>query len=182
MARNPVSALRLAGVILATALAGGEAFAQSAGAPASEALAAVSAREAAAPCNPLDVVPLAQLSATRDRPLFTPSRRPPAPPAPPVVAAPSPAAAAPAATAESEAPPFALVGTIIGQSDRIAIFVNASSKLATRLREGEQDSGWTLRAIDPRAAVFEANGRRVTLDLAAADAPTGPTLPDPGAQ
>src|SRR5260370_6901414 len=46
-------------------------------------------REGAALPSPLAAQPLDRLSATRERPLFSPTRRPPPPP-PPVVAAPAP--------------------------------------------------------------------------------------------
>ena len=117
--------------------------------------------EPAGTANPLQAISLSKLSATRDRPLFSVSRRPPPPllvSAPP----PPPATDKPAAP---EAPPFTLVGTIIGEADRIGIFVNDASKVATRIRLGEQASGWTLRSVDPRSAVLEGEGRMVTLDL-----------------
>ena len=64
-----------------------------------------------------------------------------------------------------ETPPFTLVGTIIGGNSRIAIFFDESLKTATGVKEGESDSGWTLRSVDPRSATLDGSGRTVTLDL-----------------
>ena len=109
--------------------------------------------------NPLWAIPMSKLSATHDRPLFSPSRRPP----PPTISAapePPPPLVKPVVP---ESPSFKLVGTIIGEDNRIGIFVSETSKTTIRIREGEGDSGWTLRSIDPHSAVFEGYGRMVTL-------------------
>ena len=106
-------------------------------------------------------VPLSSLSATRDRPLFAPTRRPP----PPAEAAPPPVEAAPVARPPAApATVLKLVGTLIGPSDRVAIVVE-NAKPAVRLRVGDAIAGWTLRSISARAVAFEAGGR--TLALAA---------------
>jgi general secretion pathway protein N len=104
---------------------------------------------------------MSKLWVTRDRPLFSSSRRPP-PPRVVAVPPPPPATAEPVAPA---APPFTLVGTIIGEDKRVGIFFNETSKITMSIRLGDVDSGWTLRSIDPRSAVMESNGRLVTLDL-----------------
>jgi hypothetical protein len=116
--------------------------------------------ELSAPGNPLWAIPVSKLSATRDRPLFSASRRPRAPV---VAAAPSPSPSAPPAA--PPAPPFSLVGTIIGENSRFAIFLDQASKTATGIKEGASVSGWTVRSIDPRSTVVEGSGRTVTLDL-----------------
>lgn len=137
--------------------------AQNAGAESPDVTASsTSAAEPARAGNPLWAIPVSKLSATRDRPLFSSSRRPP----PPTVAvAPEPPPPALVKPTMPAAPPFTLVGTIIGENNRIGIFRNESSKTATRIREGERDSGWTLRSVDPRSAVLEGAGQMVTLDL-----------------
>src|SRR5271165_1845555 len=112
--------------------------------------------------NPLWAIPISRLSATRDRPLFSVSRRPLTPAAP---AAPAPTPTVAAQPPAPETPPFTLVGTIIGDSRRIAIFYDQTSKIASGVREGERASGWTLRSVDPRSATLEGSGRVVTLDL-----------------
>jgi hypothetical protein len=121
--------------------------------------------------NPLWKIPLSALSATRERPLFSASRRPPPPataPAPP----PPPMAVGPV---EPQKPPFSLIGTIIGQDQRIGIFLNEASQATTRIRLGQVDSGWTLRSLDPRSAILEGAGQMVTLELPQPGASGDPT-------
>ena len=84
--------------------------------------------------NPLWAVPLSTLKVTRERPIFSSSRRPPAPPvvAPPVVqatVAPLPPPRQP------ERPQLALVGTVAGR-DGIAVFVDQTNQTIVRLRAG----------------------------------------------
>jgi len=112
--------------------------------------------------NPLWAIPVSNLSATRDRPLFSASRRPRTPT---VAAAPAPTPSMAAQPTATEAPPFTLVGTIIGENSRIAIFFNEALKTATGVKEGDSDSGWILRSVDPRSAILDGSGRTVTLDL-----------------
>jgi general secretion pathway protein N len=120
--------------------------------------------------NPLWAIPVSKLSASRDHPLFSPSRRP-RPPAVAVAPAPPAAAAKPVAL---ELPPFTLVGTIIGGDRRIAIFFEETSKTATGVRQGEGFSGWILRSVASHSAVLEGGGRTVTLDLPQPVAPEAP--------
>ncbi len=115
--------------------------------------------------NPLRAIPLSALSATRDRPLFSLSHRPP-PPA--VVPAPAPVAVSPATPtkpAEPERPPLTLLGTVVGQDKRLAIFFNQSTHQPVRLEEGRGESGWRLKSDSPRSAVVEKDGLTVTIDL-----------------
>jgi len=122
-------------------------------------------------------VPLSQLSATRERPLFSASRRPP------TSAIPSRPEAGPTARTPIAipAPPFILVGTIIGDDDRIGIFQNQATKNAARIREGEGDLGWTLQSISARSAVMEGFGQAVTLTMtrSQASSETVAAAPDP---
>src|ERR1700730_21358 len=68
--------------------------------------------------NPLWGIPVSSLSATRERPIFSVSRRPPAPPV-----AVQPVAEAPAQPkpAEPERPLLTLVGTAIGKIQNVAV-------------------------------------------------------------
>ena len=121
--------------------------------------------------NPLWAIPISKLSATRDRPLFSVSRRPRTPTVAAAPASPPTAAVLPRAP---ETPPFTLVGTIIGENSRIAIFFDEALKAATGVKEGESDSGWTLRSVDAHSAILDGSGHTVTLDLpepAALEAP-----------
>ena len=110
--------------------------------------------------NPVADVPLSSLSATRDRPLFAPTRRPPPP-----VETPRPAEAAPVAQPSTvPAPVLKLVGTVIGPSDRVAIVVE-NARPAARLRVGDAIAGWRLRSISARGVTLEADGRTLALEL-----------------
>ena len=143
--------------------------------------AAAPPREAAPPAsartaNPLWAIPMRKLSATRDRPLFSPTRRPP----PPVVAAaPAPvqAIAPPPPPPAPENPPLVLVGTIIGDKEKIAIFVNLTSNETKRVREGAAEAGWTVRSVELRTTVVERNNRSVTLDLPKPGSAPGTGMP-----
>jgi hypothetical protein len=116
--------------------------------------------------NPLWAVPLAQLSATRERPIFSPSRRPP----------PSAVAAEPAIVKtvvrkkEPEAPQFVLVGTIASDEEGFGIFLDQSTKGALRLKVGEDYQGWKLQAIRGREVTMEKDQQAAVL-----------ALPQPGA-
>lgn len=113
--------------------------------------------------NPLWRLPLKQFSATRERPLFSPSRRPPAP-APAYVA--PVAARQPAKPPEPEHPAIALAGTIVGTDGyRVAVFRDTSNQNVLRLHVGENYGGWVVRLIGPREARLVKNGEQALLEL-----------------
>ena len=118
--------------------------------------------------NPLWATPLAALSGTRERPIFSSSRRPP----PAIALAPvvKPAAVAPKPK-EPERPKLSLVGTIASGTERFGIFVDQSTKLALRLRMGDDYQGWTLRSVQGREATLKKDQEAVIL-----------ALPEPGAK
>lgn len=105
--------------------------------------------------NPLWVLPLASLKMTRERPIFSPTRRP----AP--VAAKSP----PIQSASDGQPLLTLVGAIVGDSDGIAIFLDETTKGIIRLKTGESHSGWILQLIQAREAVMRKEKKTVILAL-----------------
>jgi general secretion pathway protein N len=113
--------------------------------------------------NPLWEVPLANLSTTRERPIFSPSRRPP----PPVVAAAPPVQAPPPPPKppRAERPQLSLVGTVGGGEESFAIFVDPTTKAALRLRIGEDYQGWRLRAVQGREATLERDQQTTILSL-----------------
>ncbi len=123
--------------------------------------------------NPLWALPLKQLSMTRDRPIFSPSRRPPPPPT--TFVAPVAVRQAPVKPAEPERPAVALLGTIIGATtdDQIAVFLDTATQTVVRLRVGEDHQGWMLRLIKAREATLVKGGEQaVVLELPApGDAP-----------
>jgi len=118
--------------------------------------------------NPLWAVPLSSLTATRERPIFLPSRRAPAPAVAgtPVVIAPPP----PPPPAEPEQPPLILVGVIAGDSEGFAVFLDAATNSAVRLKTGQDHDGWVLRSVKGREATLEKNKRTATLALPAPSA------------
>ena len=113
--------------------------------------------------NPLWAVPLRDLSATLDRPIFSASRRPPAPPAAvPAALPPKPVVAMPQI---ADRPPLVLIGTIIGETLRIGIFLEETTKKIARLAIGEDHGGWILRSVGTGEARFESAYRIATLEL-----------------
>jgi general secretion pathway protein N len=126
--------------------------------------------------NPLWGIPLTSLTATRERPLFLPSRRPIAPavagpPAPPPPAPPPPPAA-------PDRPRLALVGAVVGDQEGIAVFIDQNTQGVVRLRTGENHMGWILRTVKGREATLEKGREVVQLALPAPSDPARmPTIP-----
>jgi general secretion pathway protein N len=138
------------------------------------------AREHALTGNPLWAIPLRVLTATRERPLFSPSRRPPAPA---VVAAPPPPRPAPTKPPEPDHPLLTIVGTIVSETDSIGVFIDQATNDVIRLHTGQDHDGWTLRAVQRRETIFEKDSRKATLALPTATQPTGsPAGPNPPMQ
>jgi general secretion pathway protein N len=144
----------------------------------------VTAQSQAAPApsaNPLWAIPLSALTATRNRPLFTPSRHPPAPI---VVNAPAaPAPPPPPAPAAPQHSNLVLVGTVAGENDSMAVFIDNATRDAVRLRAGEGHAGWVLQSVDRRTATLQKGGQSETLELpklgAAQPAPGSAPSPAP---
>jgi hypothetical protein len=113
--------------------------------------------------NPLWAIPLATLSGTRERPIFSPSRRPP----PPIVASvpvtkPPPPPPKPPRVAR---PQLSLVGTIAGDDQSFAIFVDQTTKAALRLKIGEEYQGWKLHSVQGREVTLERDQQSAILSL-----------------
>jgi hypothetical protein len=122
----------------------------------------VPAPERALGANPLWGIPLTSLSGTRDRPIFSSSRRPPAPAVAPAAV---PKVAAVPKPREPERPPLSLVGTIASGEEGFGIFLDQSTKAALRLKVGEDYQGWKLQSVRGREATLEKNQQPVTLAL-----------------
>lgn len=120
------------------------------------------ARRAAARGNPLWAIPLSALFATRERPIFSPSRRPP-----PAAEDAAPAGATDAAPAEagSASPNLTLVGTIAGPDEGFGIFLKGDSQDVLRLKTGEAHDGWVLQSVKAREATLTNGEATVTLPL-----------------
>lgn len=124
------------------------------------------ARDRAPTGNPLWGIPLRVLTATRERPLFSPSRRPPAPP---VVAAPAPPTRSfvAAKPPEPDHPLLTIVGTVVSASDGIGLFIDQATNEVIRVHTGQSHDGWVLRSVHGREASFEKHERTSTLTLPA---------------
>ena len=112
--------------------------------------------------NPLWGIPISALDATRERPIFSASRRPPMPP---VVA--QRVAAPPPKPAEPEQPLLTLVGTAIGNPKNVAVVLDRTTKTLVRVHVGDVASGWIVRSVDSRKMTVEKNSQTVTVALPA---------------
>jgi general secretion pathway protein N len=112
--------------------------------------------------NPLWGIPIEALHATRERPLFSPSRRPPPPAVTPAPAEPVKVAAPPP---QPDEPALTLLGIVAGDGEGYAVFVNTTTHDIVRLKTGEGDNGWILRSVRGREAVLEKNHRTAILGL-----------------
>jgi general secretion pathway protein N len=117
--------------------------------------------------NPLWGIPLTRLSGTRERPIFSPSRRPP----PAVTAEPVQVRPPPPRKKQVELPPLSLVGTIASDDESYGIFLDQATKVAIRLKVGDDYQGWKLRAIQGREVTIEKDQQGAVL-----------ALPEPGGQ
>jgi general secretion pathway protein N len=114
---------------------------------------------AAAPANPVAAQSLDQLSTILDRPLFSPSRRPPAPPPPPVAQAPAPPAPPP------PPPDLVLFGVVMdGEGARAVVRAGADKKIL-RAQIGDEIDGWKVSQIEGRKVVLSLDGRFATFKL-----------------
>ena len=119
--------------------------------------------------NPLWGIPISALTATQERPLFSPSRRRPPVAAQSVVEPPPP----PPPPAESEHPLLKLVGTAISEPQNVAVVLDQTTKNLVRVHVGEAISGWFLRSVGSRTMTIEKDSKMVILALpATSSAPT----------
>lgn len=112
--------------------------------------------------NPLWAIPLNTLTATRARPIFSPSRRPP-PPA--IVAAPyvpPPQASMPV---EPDRPQLMLVGTVTGDTEAFGIFLDQTVNKIVRLKLGDLHGGWVLRQVRGREVMLQKHDEIIFLAL-----------------
>jgi general secretion pathway protein N len=121
-------------------------------------LAVAADAEPSAPArNPLWKVSLAELSNTRERPIFSFSRRPPVPPPPPTHAAPV-TVQPPVRPREAERPAVSLLGTVISSEVHIGVFLETATNNVVRLRVGEDHQGWVVRLIKAGAVTLVKDG------------------------
>jgi hypothetical protein len=113
--------------------------------------------------NPHWAVPLESLRATRERPLFAPTRRPPAP----FVAARPPDPAPPPSPPTVEHPNLTLVGTARSEGNSIAVFSIESSRETVRLGIRQGHMGWILNSVGRDSATLQKGTQTETLKLPA---------------
>ena len=125
--------------------------------------------------NPLWSVPLSVLTATQERPIFSASRRP----APRAVAGPhiEPAIVPVAKLAEPERPALALIGSVVGDSDAIAVFLDRTNQKIVRLRAGDTHAGWVLSSVLRREVTLKKAEQTEVLVLQRQDGPGSPGIP-----
>jgi hypothetical protein len=114
--------------------------------------------------SPLAAQPLDRLSATRERPLFSPTRRPPPPP-PPVVAAPEPPPPPP--------PDVALFGIVMDGDEAHAVVRAGPAEKVMRVRVGDDIGGWKVAQIDGRRLILSLDDRIATFMMFAGNSATG---------
>jgi general secretion pathway protein N len=112
--------------------------------------------------NPLWTVPLSALPATRDRPLFSVSRRPPFITPPIADHPPKQEALAPPAL---ERPSLTLIGTIVSREASVAILQGSNAESISRLGIGQENEGWRVRGIGVGSIVVEKGAQSVQLRL-----------------
>ncbi len=112
--------------------------------------------------NPLWIFPLGALSATRDRPLFSASRRPPIVTVP---ATPLPQKQESLAPPPPERPLLTLVGTIVSREGSLAVLQGSNTDAISRLRIGQENDGWRVQRINLRSIVVEKGAQSVEFDL-----------------
>jgi len=113
--------------------------------------------------NPLSNLPLTELSNTRERPIFSASRRPPIKPTyvAPVTVRPT------VKPPKVERPAVSLVGTVVGSDVHIGVFLETATKDVLRLHVGEDHQGWVLRLITAREVTMVKDSGQAVLKLPA---------------
>jgi hypothetical protein len=108
--------------------------------------------------SPLAAQPLDRLSATRERPLFSPTRRRPAPPAP-IVLAPEPPPPPP------PPPDVALFGIVMDGDEARAVVRASPADKIMRVRIGDDIGGWKVSQIEGRRLVLSLDDRIATFTM-----------------
>ena len=115
--------------------------------------------------NPLWGIQIEKLAATRQRPLFSASRRP-------AQSAPSRVVIAPAEklSQSPELTRLTLIGTVDGSGVTLAVVFDPATQMYIRLKVGDRHNGWTLRAVQGREAVLQRDSDMTILVLSEPEA------------
>jgi hypothetical protein len=100
---------------------------------------------------------LEDLSATRERPLFAPTRRQPPPPQPQAVNV--------AAEHPPETPRMVLTGIIVKPSETIVILRNVATSESISLRSGESIGTWRVEAQNDHSVILTDGTQQFTLEM-----------------
>jgi hypothetical protein len=123
--------------------------------------AAASAAVPSTAAQPLTPPAPASFAALLERPLFSPTRRPPqAAPAPP----PEPAAQAPPEPPQQPID-FSLAGVVISGASRVALVQMLADGHVVQVAEGDEVDGWKAVTIDAQRAVFRRGDSEQELAL-----------------
>jgi hypothetical protein len=126
---------------------------------------AVYARENAPPAgleNPLAAIPLGELAATRDRPLFVPDRRPPPPVSVVHEAAPPPLPVDP--------PSLSLLAIILDGHQRAIVRMESTGKIL-RLQAGDTIEGWRIARVEKQRIEIAHDSRAIDITMFKNDQP-----------
>ena len=124
--------------------------------------------EAAGPvnANPLSTLDLESLTATRELPLFTPSRTPPTVMEEPPEPEPEPVVEPEIVEETDPEPPTAeLIGIVVTEAEQVVLLMDQTSGEVQRIRPGEDFEGWTVSIIDSRTVELESDGNFQTLTM-----------------
>jgi hypothetical protein len=102
---------------------------------------------------------LKDLSATRERPLFAPTRRPPPPPPPPRVVTVAPE------HPPEKTPKMVLTGIIVKQSETIVVLRNVATSESISLRSGESVGPWRVQAQNDHSVILSDGTKQFTLEM-----------------
>jgi hypothetical protein len=108
--------------------------------------------------NPLQVQSLDRLSATRDRPLFSPSRRPVRPPPPPVERLPE-------AVPPPPPPNVTVLGIVVDGEGARAMVRSGMKMKVERVQIGDDVGGWKVSEIEGRRLVLVLDDRSAAFTL-----------------
>jgi hypothetical protein len=100
---------------------------------------------------------LKDLSATRERPLFAPTRRRPPPPQPHVVTV--------APEHPPETPRMVLTGIIVKPSEIIVVLRNVATSESISLRSGESVGPWRVKAQNDHSVILSDGTKQFTLEM-----------------
>ena len=118
---------------------------------------------AAGPASALPWLKLEELSATRERPLFAPDRRPTPPPPPPVTA---PVVSAPEKEEVQEATPRLSLRGIIRQGATILVVLeDAASSTSVVVRSGDSYGRWRVSAESDHSVKLADGSQELHLRL-----------------